>query len=115
MMLSNTQLHNLMSYSNREKLHKEVQSKNGEASDFQVQVSEMKPQGSPRYTGKLFKMAGPPKAKARGKHSDKGSRFTHWAGKAKWGFDVPVKGEILVKRLDPEKLEFQTPASSQTS
>lgn len=115
MMLSNTQLHNLMSYSNREKLHKEVQRKNGEASDFQEQVSEMKPQRRPRYTGKLFKMAGPPKAEALGKHSNKESRFTHWAVKAQWGFEVPVKGDTLVKRLDPEKLAFQTLASSQTS
>lgn len=44
MMLNNTQLHNLMSSSNREKLYKEVKRKDREASDFQVKVSEMKQQ-----------------------------------------------------------------------
>lgn len=44
MMLNNTQLHNLMSNSNREKLYMEVKRKDREASDFQVKVSEMKQQ-----------------------------------------------------------------------
>lgn len=44
MMLNNTQLQDLMSCSNREKLYKEVERKDREASDFQVKVSEMKQQ-----------------------------------------------------------------------
>lgn len=44
MMLNNTQLRDLMSCSNREKLYKEVKRKDREASDFQVKVSEMKQQ-----------------------------------------------------------------------
>lgn len=44
MMLNNTQLQDLMSCSNREKLYKEVKRKDREASDFQVKVSEMKQQ-----------------------------------------------------------------------
>lgn len=115
MMLNNTQLHDLMSYSNREKLYKEVKRKDREASDFQVKVSEMKQQWSKHYTGKLLKMAGSSKVKALGKQSNKGSRFTHWVVKTKRVFELPVKDDILVKWLDSEKQDFQTPASSQTS
>lgn len=115
MMLNNTQLHNLMSSSNREKLYKEVKRKDREASDFQVKVSEMKQQWSKHYTGKLFKMAGSSKVKALGEQSNKGSRFTHWVVKNKRVFELPVRDDILVKGLDSEKQELQTPASSQTS
>lgn len=103
MMLNNTQLHNLMSNSNREKLYMEVKRKDREASDFQVKVSEMKQHWSKHHPGKPLETAGSSKVKARGEQSNKGSRVTRWVVKTTRAFELPVKGDTVVKGLESEK------------